>query len=428
MTVDQLELITAAVDGELSAIEDRAFRALVAASADARTLYAALKADSARVGALPCVPPPADLRTKVLARLAAASPALLARPKAPAPRRLPAWVPAALAASVLLCVSAGSFAFFAKQTAAPRTVAKNDWSDVLPAHHDSHSPLPSPHVAAAARPDPAAAARVDVLPVPPVPGPHVVPPEAVAVAPEPRSVVPNFVGSQLLPKLPPFTRVEARVPFLRPVADMAREDIRQELADDLKHDPAFKFDLFVRDTARGAEVFQAAAKAAGLTLLSDAATLDRLKKRQVHAVVVYIECLTAAELTSLFAKLATEDAKFSPRVCDALHATPVGRFDELELKAILGVDVGLFKRATAIPSGQGGEPKSVSAGTVDSVVKAVSAKPGEKPAVLLTWQTTPGNMPRTNPATSAELKHFLAKRGDRKPNVVPAIIVIRPVG
>jgi hypothetical protein len=111
--------------------------------------------------------------------------------------------------------------------------------------------------------------------------------------------------------------------------------------------------------------------------------------------------------------------------------------DERELKAVLGTDPGLFKRPAIIGPGglvQGidksdkGDPKPVSAGTIDSVVKTVSAPPakaGEKPAVLLTWATAQPGIPRTNPAMSKELKSFLEKRADRKPNAVPAIIIIR---
>ena len=100
-------------------------------------------------------------------------------------------------------------------------------------------------------------------------------------------------------------------------------------------------------------MFQNAAKASGIALHVDAATLDKLKKKQIHAVVIYTESLSATDLASLFAKLSAEDAKYSPRVCDSLHATAVVRSDELELKAILGLDVGLYKRPTG--AGQGAE-------------------------------------------------------------------------
>jgi hypothetical protein len=62
----------------------------------------------------------------------------------------------------------------------------------------------------------------------------------------------------------------------------------------------------------------------------------------------------------------------------------------------------------------------VSAGTIDEVTKALTTPSAEKCAVLVTW-----NGLRTPPAMSAELKTYLAKRGDRKPNAVPALIVIR---
>lgn len=460
LPADQLELITAAVDGELSATEARAFQRLLESSAEARALYTKLQNDSARVRRMPQVPAPADLTAKILARIAATTPAprpRTARPAPTAPRpqpltqpahpakpapahRFPTWVPVAIAASLLLCVTAGSFAFFNNQTSAKNAVAKNPWSNALPAPQEAPTAIPAPNTPPPPeqpRPDPVSVAKNDVSPVPPLPMPKVVSPPAVALAPEPRPVVPDLLGHQLFPKLPNFDLIQVRFPFLRTVAELDREDIRQELLDELGHDPAYRFDLFVRDTARGVDVFQHAAKATGLTVFADAATLDKLKKKQAHAVVIYTEALSAAELAALFARVGTEDAKYSPRVCDSLHATPIVRSDENELKAILGRDVGLYKRPVGSGgtgsngAGQGRErgDRPVSAGTIDSVTKALTsppAKPGEKPAVLMTWQTVPG-VARTVPAMSAELKQYLTKRGDRKPGVVPAIIVIRPV-
>src|SRR5687767_6291540 len=144
LPADQLELITAAVDGELSATEARAFRRLLDASPEARALYAKFQADSDRVRALPRATPPVDLQKKILARLATVTPRPLATPAkprqpepSPARRSVPAWVPVAVAASVLLCVTAGSFAFFNAQTKSPMAKAKNPWSDALPATQES---------------------------------------------------------------------------------------------------------------------------------------------------------------------------------------------------------------------------------------------------------------------------------------------------
>ena len=437
MTPNQLQLITAAVDGELSITEAHAFRCLLDGSLEARTLYAKLQADSSRVRTLAHVPTPAGLRARIMARVAAQPLAVPAPAMVPFRKRLAAWAPVAVAASVLLCVTAGSFAFFrgngadsaARHDSSKLPTATN-WANVLPADHNRTPSAPPPITG----PESDAVAH-DVQPVPLIPSPRAVPniPKAVAIAPLPRPVTPGLVGSPLWPKLPPLDFVQVRVPFLHTVAELDRDDARQELLEELGHDPAYRFDLFVRDPARGVDVFQRAAKAVGIKVFADAATLDRLKKRHAAAVVIYTESLTAVELTALFAQVSVQDMKFSPRVCDALHAAPVARFDELELQKILGTNPGLFKRPRAAEkpgAGQGG-PKSVSDETIDMLVKSITApaaKPGEKTAVLLTWQTTHPNIPRTIPATSKELKQFFAKRGDRKPKAIPAIIVIRHAG
>lgn len=442
---DQKELLTAAVDGELSATEARAFRRLLDASPEARALYAKLSADRARVRALPQAAPPADLKAKILARIATATPRPVVVPSAPAvpakplvePRsarqRTPAWVPVAAAACLLLGVTAVSFAYFNHQSQVERANAKIPWSDALPVVAEMPQAVPSPAaVAPVVRPDPDSIARSEVSPVPPLPHPRPVAPAPVAIAPSPREVAPpDFLVGPVLPPLPPFEVINVRIPFLRAVAELDRDDTRQELTDELKsiRETPYRFDLFVRDTARGVEVFQNAAKAAGLTVLADATTLGRLKNKQVTSVVVYTESYTAAELSSLFAKLCAEDMKFSPRVCDSLHVNPVTGTDESELKKILGPDVGLFKRAGNGGAGQGTpRDKPVSSGTIDSVTKTLTS-PGaavpEPTAILMTWQPTNN---RTNPALSAELKAYKDKRGARKPNAVPAVIVIRLVG
>ena len=68
---------------------------------------------------------------------------------------------------------------------------------------------------------------------------------------------------------------------------------------------------------------------------------------------------------------------------------------------------------------------SVSAGTADQIIDSIKAgkgAPARDTAVLMTWSPSQG---RTPPAMSAELKTYLSKRGERKPDAVPVIIVIR---
>ena len=301
-------------------------------------------------------------------------------------------------------MTVGSFAYFRDQTPPSRTTtAKHPWSDALPAPHNAPVALPAPtafgqqEVAGA---DLNTTARHPVSPVPSAPPPKEVPPQEVVVAPAPRPVRSDLSASPILPPLQPFEFIDVHVPFLRTVTELEREDIRQELIDDLGTTDPRRFDLFVRDTARGAEVFQNAAKAAGLTVFADAATLDKLKKGQAAAVVIYTENLTAAELAALFAKVSVEDAKFSPRVCDSLLLRPNRTLRRIRTEAN-----PRYRRRTVQTRhrlkrrwgergerhGAGGrkaqqDPRAEaarSADTVDSVVQVCDEQPAKTPAVLM---------------------------------------------
>ena len=215
------------------------------------------------------------------------------------------------------------------------------------------------------------------------------------------------------------------MPLLVSISDLDRDDAKQRLADELSRDPAYRLDLFAKEASRGAEMFQASAKAAGVNLSVDAAALDRIKKKQATSYLIYCESLTAAEIRELFGKIAAEDAKNNQRVFDSLHATPALAADQTILKELLGTDPGLWKRPAASATGSvtPPEPKSISDGTGDQIAKSL-ARAGEKTAILLNF--TPAAF-RTSPAMSKELKEFLAKRGERKASAVPILIVIRQV-
>ncbi|MBA4062794.1 MAG: hypothetical protein C0501_03640 [Isosphaera sp.] len=421
LTDDQLRLITAAVDGELAPADREAFRALLAASHQARELHARLADDSRRLRALPVVPPPADLKARVMARVAAVPVVRrpLTRPAAPARRpERRSWAPAAVAASLLFAAGAGSFLFFRLQDGGKESAGRSPNRD-LPTTGPWERIPPDPP-----RPAPRAVAADPRTPRDPgeVAPPVRPDPPAVAVAPDPRPVRPDILTA---PPLPPvrFDLADVRVPFLRLLGDFTAEEARQQFAEELGRDPAVRVDLFTRDPSRAVGVVRDAAKSAGVALYVDATSRDRLAKGQANAVVVYTDSLTPAEAAALFGRLAAEDAKISPRVFGAAHATPVTAAENGAMKDLLGYDPGLLKRPAG---GERGEKpndptRPLAAGTVDQVVKAVNK--GEKAAVVLTWTPTTA---RTAPAASAELKQFLARRGERKPAAVPLLIVIRP--
>jgi hypothetical protein len=416
---DQLRLLTAAVDGELTPTEDRRLRVLLGESDAARKVFARLRADRERLRNLAPVAPPAGLRQRVLDRLHEVTPAPVTTP-APAPSarptRRPSWVPVAVAASLFLAVASGSFWYITRpdqpngNAAAPLTAnADRATTDVLP--RDS-APLPS--IPRAVEPPPET--HVAEVATPPVS------PGGRDELPPPRPVAKDVNAFPPLPAIG-FDLVRVRVPFLASVSDLDREDVRQKLIEELGRDPAYRIDLFAKDSARGVELFQAAAKASGVTVFADAVSQERVKRRQAIGYVVYVECLSAKELRDLLAKLSAADGKHPQRVFDALHATGAVPADQRELKEVLGTDPGLWKRPASSAS-TAAEPKPISAGTGDQLTRTLTGpKPGEKPAFLTTF--TPAAV-RTHPAMSKELKEYLARRGERGASAVPVLIVIRP--
>jgi hypothetical protein len=458
LTEAQLSLVSAAVDGELSPSEVAHFRRLFDGSVEARAVYTKLKADSIRLRHLTPATPPADLSTRIMAKVAALTPRPVVLPvKVPvaAPRRItapntrqpvtviplnqearrraPRWLPAALAASLLLAVSGTSFWFFNRGDAKQRTFAQRspnrpppatqqgandpEWAKWLPAETGPRPVAPAPSLIHTQETH---VARID----PESADPNAGNPETVVLAPVPRLAVnPALMGSEVRPGPEPLSLLNIPIPFLKPLDEFNREDVRKQLQDELGRDPAFRIELFTRHMPRSVEWFRNAGKSAGINLIVDPVTLDRVSKGQATSVVVYVECLTPAEVVDLLAKLAAEDAKLSPHGFESVHCVPMVASDNDALKGIFGLDLGVFKRPNAekpVPDPN----KPINAGTVDQIVKSLSAgKQGEKNAMLMTWAPA---MARTIPGTSAELKQFLTKRGDRKPSTIPVMIVIRP--
>ncbi|MCE9562178.1 MAG: hypothetical protein K8U57_09005 [Planctomycetes bacterium] len=449
ITDDLLQLITAGIDGELTPLESRRLSRLLNSSAEARAIHSKLQADRNKLQALPRIAPPPELQSRVMARIASLTPvpsrltklpprpntspkAEPARKSLPFAPKSPRWVPVAIAASLLLCVTTGSFLFFNQKN--PQQTVRSTARAPLGNHSGASDPAWAKWLPAESAPRPSAPIGRDLPPVfehtivrkdTPV-GPA---PVVIAIAPTPRAVYDIFTH-QPLPETH-FETVEVRIPFLKLVADFDREDTREQLAKELNQPTSYRIDLFTRNPVRAVELFREASKAAGVNLLIDANTLTQLQKRTANASVIYTESLTAEEIAALIGKLNAEDAKVSPHVFDMLHALPASPHDASDLKGIFGIDPGLFKRpADKVNEKSERTPdpsKPLSAGTADQIVKSVLSgptKPGEKPAVLLMWNVAQGRpIPQAN---SAELKQFLAKRGDRKANAVPVIIVIRP--
>jgi len=425
-----LQLLTAAVDGELTPKEAHLLRRVLAESPEAVTLLDQMKSDRECLRNLSIAEPPPDLRERISARLATlpphrfvihAVPTELASPAA-APR---SWLPLAVAASLLLGISALSFGFFVRTNESnTRSPGRNHMvhGAVIPAlPPEDHYPSSPIRI----EPPSAVQTRVEV----PVPGPapHLNPPDREFVGPPAPGPNPIFVAPPPSP-LAPFTTARVRVPFLTTVMDLDREDVRQQFTEELALEPAWRIDLFTSDAPRGVEQFLTAARANGIAIQVDAFAMDRIRRKLGGTFVIYTEALTSAELRELFGKIAANHARASQPVFDAVHMFPLQGNDMKDLRDLLGFDPGVGKKNVPGPLPRSdANTKPISAETGDQVVRNLTTqsakpKPIDKPGVLLSFS------PRVNPMLSKELLDYRNRRGERKPNAIPVMIVIRTPG
>ncbi len=444
-TEDELKLLTATIDGELTPAERLRLDELILRSPEAAAILARLQCDQQRLVRLAPPTPPSNLQSRIMAALGAMSaivPAAKHResvPRTQPHRARPTWaqlLPLSLAASVLIAVGASSFWFFAHEPRNTGSVAsansltgeshragETEWSNWLPIETKAPPSVPANTVTLPNTPLPRDPLAQDIT----VPPANSTSGQAdIHVAPSPRPARAPIHAAPLTPAIPPLELVQLRLPFLKAVVELEREDIQQQFIETLSRDPAVRIDLFTTDTVRAVELLQAIAQKTRIHLHIDASTIALLRKRHVTSVVLYTESLTATELANVFSQLHVLDARKAPAVLDLLHASGAVPADRDAIREILGIDPGLFKRAgNAKDQPRDGAGQSISSGTTDHIVNTVKAKPGNaeaKHAVLLAWGPA---STRTAPTASQELKHYLSKRGDRSENAIPAIIVIR---
>lgn len=418
LTDSDYELITAAVDAELPPDREVAFHALLARNPAAATLYAHLKGDSRRLRALPRRPAPAGLAGTVAARVVALPRATPVAPRAPARRALgrPGWAPYAVAASLLLAVTATSFWVSLREAAddTDRLVQQRRLPRSHgPADRHAHSPAAPADPGPELGPPPRRAlpeggrddSRLAVRPRPAEVGPEAAPP------PRP-SGIGEVVGSRPLGATTPFESIEARLPVLAAVSELDRKEILDRVVAELGRDPAFRLDLFVKDVPRAAAIFRSAAQSPGLTVTVEATAQDRLRRKLPTALAVYSDSLSPEEVAKLLTALAKRDrADKSGPVFTTAHLVPLQAAEQRDLRDLLGMDlVGLGKR-------KAGGAKPASTPAVGDKDKAA------RPAIMLTY--LPAAL-RVSPPASKEVKAFLDHRAERNPAAVPLLVVIRP--
>ena len=423
-SVNVRELLTAAIDGELTPAEKKAARRVLRESETARALFAQLKADATRLKKLPRVPAPADLAENVLAAIN--DRAMTPTPLPPSPRGrqqfnwgwLPVWANMAAAAGVLVAITLGSYFYF---SASDRYFASRDGGTAqLP-------PVRVPEVVDPGEPPDAMPNRRHVAADP---GPEVVVRRGPEVGPSPREVLNPKIETgpvpDAMPEIEPFDPAKIRVSLLIKPEELAAPDVRKKLAAEMKQDELIRLDLFCHSTPKALERVAAALKTRGITTLTDGYARERLQKKQPTELMIFTEALTPDEVAQVMAALG--DPAGDGGLFDTLVAAPFLEQDLVKLGRLLGVPNVTSK----LPKAKGGLDlrKPLPEGTADHVAKSLSGMGGDSPrpskaermAVVVAY--SPAN---TNPAASREIKQFVERRGERKPDAKPLMLVLKVI-
>jgi hypothetical protein len=426
MPTNLRELLTAAIDGELSPAERKTARRLLKESEPARRLFAQLKADAARIKNLPRVAAPSDLADNVLNAIH--DRAMPPTPLPPSRRRrgfnwsaLPVWVNIASAACVLVVISLGSYLYFASSQDYYANIEKNK--------RVASNNLPGPEANSQARPE----VKASVPETRPAPERLAMMPrevQLVEAGPNPRIVQPDIVVSPVvdpIPEIEPFDLNKIRVSQLFDLGEVASDAaVRKKLTAEIGRDELIRLDLFCQTTSKSLELVLAALKARGIGSISDSFVLDRLKRKSATEVMIFTEALTPDEVAQLLTSLGAEDQKSGAGEFSTLVAAPFLPADLEKLGKALGVPNVLPKPA----KGKEGVDirKPLPQGTADHVAATLSGmgttvprpRPQEKLAMVVAY--SPMN---ANPSASKEIKQFLDRRGERASNAKPLMLVLR---
>jgi hypothetical protein len=412
------ELLTAAIDGELTSAEVKAVKSLLRESEEARVLFGAMKRDSGQIRLLPRIPAPADLADTVLGVIRERGigptplPPIVQTRRRPKPKR---WLPFATAASVLLVIACGSYLYFASTAKVPgkanTSVASRTASEVRPVDH-----VPTSRNA---RGDDRPVDAVALQPQPEIP----------EVGPEPRELdqpVLTKAPDLEMPEIQPFHLDKIRISRFFTLRDLpTTESERAKLFDELKKDELIRLDLFTAAMPKATDAVLNALKSRGIEVHVDAFSQDRRRKNTTKELVIFTEAFSPNDVGQLLLSLGAEDKNVAAPMFDTLVVAPFLPMDLTQLTRLIGMPVVTVKE----PKGKIDITKPLPEGTAQQVAAALTkmgggaAPPATRTnniAVMVSY--SPVN---PNPGGSKEIKQFLDRRGDKKPDAKPLMLVLR---
>jgi len=422
MSEANLQLLTAAVDGELSPAQQVRLAQLLRQSPEAAQLYAQLQSDTHRLKTIPAVTAPIDFSRIVMASIrdgrvqpnSASSPLI---------DYLPAWITVACAAAVLIVISIGSYLYFATSDAHLRhremvERGQRVGTPVVPVVE------PAPTIVAKAEPN---------HPITPVEIPAVVVqlPVVKELLPAPKIVESDALLSPSAPPLVPRVVGMPRLPLLLALRDLDQQLVRAKLDRELLGDETYRLELFCKDTSRALTRIEQTMKS-DQRLLIDGSTAERLKKGERFAIGLFIETMTGPQLAEFLAVLGTADQAIEKK------KSGEGQFDKFVLTAARGTDIAEIGQMLGIPASQVLKGKVTQVPnrpftqtTAEQLAEKLSRtnaspSPGAKtsePAILVT--NYPPNLALA--MTSAQVRTFNEQRKDRKDGALSVLVVLKSI-
>jgi hypothetical protein len=381
------ELLSAAVDGELTPRQREAVDQLLSESSEARELYCEMKRDAERLQHMRRIRLSQDFPAVILKRVAERKP-VPARNQNPIARWMPVWANSVAAAAVILAVcGATTLVVIWNEQQKKNGIAKQDKD--LP----EKAPAPklvSPSVAVKPANNADENTRVEKVPFMPAELVKDTSPQSPVRPDEPK---PLLTGPGNSPTLP-LTKVELpKLPAILAMKELDQPAVQQRLLEALKNEPLIQIDLFCKDPLKASERLQGAFKSQKLVVDAVAQECMRLKVAKVQY-IFYVENLTPEDVEKVLQSVAMEDRKSEPK---QFGKVVLNSFTTTQLRQLLGV-----------------EPKWLQNKSLPS------AKAYENLVLVLA-----AGKVTSSPATSKEIKHFVETRKERRPGSVPVLISVR---
>jgi hypothetical protein len=420
------ELLSAAVDGQLSDRERRKLDKVLRESAEARDYLHRLRQDSKRLRNLPRKTLPAAFSSQVLQKLNPAGrssvPASVART---AQKYLPMWANLVAALAVMLALAVGTYLVVSlSEQQRARNTAEKEAKPAAPS-----VPLSSdltPNIVQTPN------RKTDVTPDSlPMPRPEIADDFAAIPMPE-LPEAPELENKSALtvpfnPKLELFKVEMPKLPPIVPIREFEQAAQRTLFVDAVKAEDAVHLDLFCKDANKSFERVLAILKSQGHRTLVEALAQYRLQARAKTNYVVFADSISSDDVVRLFTAFSGEERKTDARLMEKVVVTGMSLADQKTLGALLGIDPKSFNVKPKVPTTKLDPQKPLTDNTAENLERMLAEKNGG-PKNGDRWMLALSYNPvRPNPVLSREVREYLAARKERKAGTISMMLVIRNV-